>query len=38
MEYFSNSPAPFSSDRLPKPKEIQHTDHQKRKTEVEEKG
>jgi hypothetical protein len=38
MEYFGNPPGPCPSERLPKPKDIQHTDHQKRKIGNDEKG
>jgi hypothetical protein len=38
MEYFSNPPGPCPSERLPKPKEIQQAEHQKRKIANDEKG
>ena len=37
MEYFSNAPGPCSTERLPKPKETQQTEPQKRKIENDEK-
>jgi hypothetical protein len=38
LEYFSNSPAPCPSERLPKPKEIQQTEQHKRKIGNDDKG
>lgn len=38
MEYFSNTPPPCPNERLPKPKETQQIDHQKRKIGNDEKG
>ena len=38
MEYFSNSPGPCSSERLPKPKDIRTIEQKKRKLGNDEKG